>query len=103
MIICNSDPEVELDESTNDIPYICRQCCRFVDAYRYYMVPFECNKCFKKICPACYLQLLNIEQAAKLMLDPVPMIKGYFEPFAGPFIETKLEKLEEIIMQSLDN
>jgi hypothetical protein len=80
---------------------MCSQCCRFIDAFRYYMGSMECKGCFKKLCPPCYLKILPTDTAVTLMLEPLPMLKGYFVPVSDPFVEYRSSKIEEFINKQL--
>lgn len=102
-IFCIEDPKEELDYDKKDIPYICRQCCRFIDAFRFYMLPMKCNLCFKKICPMCYLALLPAEDAIGVAADPIPVLLSYFQPIGRPYTDLSASKLEEIVLSEIRN
>jgi hypothetical protein len=92
-IVCIANPNNKLELYKNDIPYMCGQCCRFIDAFRYYMASKECKGCFKKLCPPCYMRMLPNDVAITAMLEPLPMLKGYFTASSTPMIEFQPKKL----------
>lgn len=83
---CGSCKSSSLRVLGNELPYMCGECRRFINAYKYYLTSKECSKCLKKICPSCYIQLLPDDQAISQMLEDLPILNNYLIPIRRPTI-----------------